>query len=67
MIHISIKFSNIKGKQVAKCGMLVKADSTLGQLVWVQLCCTMACFERDLHTLISGGDHVALALYRSYL
>ncbi len=30
------------------------------------LCHTMACFERDLHTLISGGDHVVLALYRSY-
>ncbi len=25
---------------------------------WYQvLCRTMACFERDLHTLISGGDH----------
>ncbi len=23
----------------------------------------MACFERDLHTLISGGDHVVLALF----
>ncbi len=28
---------------------------------------TMAYFERDLHTLISGGDHVVLVLYRSYL
>ncbi len=28
------------------------------------LCRTMACFERDLHTLISGEDHVVLALYR---
>ncbi len=28
---------------------------------------TMACFERDLHTLISGGDDVVLAIYRRYL
>ncbi len=34
---------------------------------WLLLCHTMACFERDLHTLISGGDHVVLAIYRSYL
>ncbi len=26
----------------------------------------MACFECDLHTLISGGDHVVLGLYQSY-
>ncbi len=31
------------------------------------LCRTMACFEHDLHTLISGEDHVVLALYWSYL
>ncbi len=31
------------------------------------LCCTMACFERDLHTLISDGDQIVLALYWSYL
>ncbi len=26
-----------------------------------------ACFESDLHILISGGDHVVQALYQSYL
>ncbi len=31
------------------------------------LCRTMACFERDLHTLISSRDHAVLAIYRSYL
>ncbi len=33
----------------------------------LSLCRTMACFESDLHSLISGGDHVVLALCRSYL
>ncbi len=28
---------------------------------------SMACFEGDLRTLISGGDHVVQALYWSYL
>ncbi len=31
------------------------------------LCRTMAYFECNLYTLISGGDHVVLALYRNYL
>ncbi len=31
------------------------------------LCHSMACFERDLHTLISSGDHIVLVLYQSYL
>ncbi len=35
--------------------------------IWQSLCRTMACFEHDLHTLIYGGGHVVLALYRSYL
>ncbi len=25
------------------------------------------CFERDLHSLISAGDHIVLALYQRYL
>ncbi len=52
--------------------MIFGAISRLGADVSITyvdiiLCHTMACFERDLHTLISGGDHVVLALYRSYL
>ncbi len=39
----------------------------LDPTISIYLCRTMACFERDLHTLIYGGDHVVLALYRSYL
>ncbi len=42
-------------------------DSQSYDNISLPLCHTMACFELNLHTLISGGDHVVLALYRSYL
>ncbi len=50
--------------------LIPQLQPVLGTVMYTPLlisCRTMACFERDLHTLISGRDHVVLALYRRYL